>query len=184
MLNNLLEIEIAFNILNTDSSGDSEDPIDAHYKKLRCEMEVLDRDSDEFRHIHEYIRNTHGKTHLNFDLEVEDAFKIRREDEDSKFKPLHNRKLLWHGSRLTNFAGILSQGLRIAPPEAPSTGYMVKFKQPKVSSTFAIDTFTILKFGKGVYFADMVSKSANYCFTSSSNPTGLMLLCEVSLGDM
>ena len=24
-----------------------------------------------------------------------------------------------HGSRLTNFAGIISQGLRIAPPEAP-----------------------------------------------------------------
>ena len=32
-------------------------------------------------------------------------------------------------------AGILSEGLRIAPPEAPTTGYM---------------------FGKGVYFADMV----------------------------
>lgn len=30
------------------------------------------------------------------------------------------------GSRLTNFVGILSQGLRIAPPEAPATGYMVK----------------------------------------------------------
>lgn len=27
--------------------------------------------------------------------------------------------LLWHGSRLTNWVGILSQGLRIAPPEAP-----------------------------------------------------------------
>jgi poly [ADP-ribose] polymerase len=53
--------------------------------------------------------------------------------------------LLWHGSRLTNFVGILSQGLRIAPPEAPVTGYM---------------------FGKGVYFADMVTKSANYCFSS------------------
>ena len=26
--------------------------------------------------------------------------------------------------RLTNFVGILSQGLRIAPPEAPVTGYM------------------------------------------------------------
>ena len=44
--------------------------------------------------------------------------------------------LLWHGSRLTNWVGILSKGLRIAPPEAPVTGYM---------------------FGKGVYFADMVS---------------------------
>ena len=35
------------------------------------------------------------------------------------------RQLLWHGSRLTNWVGILSQGLRIAPPEAPVTGYMV-----------------------------------------------------------
>ncbi len=37
----------------------------------------------------------------------------------------HSRTLLWHGSRLTNWVGILSQGLRIAPPEAPITGYMV-----------------------------------------------------------
>ena len=51
--------------------------------------------------------------------------------------PRQNRMLLWHGSRLTNWVGILSKGLRIAPPEAPVTGYM---------------------FGKGVYFADMVSQ--------------------------
>lgn len=36
----------------------------------------------------------------------------------------------------------------------------------------------------GVYFADMVSKSANYCCTSPSNPVGLLLLCDVALGDM
>lgn len=71
--------------------------------------------------------------------------------------------LLWHGSRLTNYVGILSQGLRIAPPEAPSTGYM---------------------FGKGVYFADMVSKSANYCYTNPNSNIGCMILCEVALGDM
>ena len=69
--------------------------------------------------------------------------------------------LLWHGSRLTNWVGILSKGLRIAPPEAPVTGYM---------------------FGKGVYFADMVSKSANYCMGTSSNPTAVMTLCDVALG--
>ena len=39
-------------------------------------------------------------------------------------------------------------------------------------------------FGKGVYFADMVSKSANYCCTSKTNNTGLMILCEVALGNM
>ncbi|KAF8773148.1 Poly [ADP-ribose] polymerase 1 like protein [Argiope bruennichi] len=92
------------------------------------------------------------------------AFRINRHGESekyNKFKNLHNKKLLWHGSRLTNFVGILSQGLRIAPPEAPSTGYM---------------------FGKGVYFADMVSKGANYCRTRDS--IGLLLLCEVALGNM
>lgn len=70
--------------------------------------------------------------------------------------------LLWHGSRLTNYVGILSEGLKIAPYEAPATGYM---------------------FGKGIYFADIVSKSANYCLPKD-NTVGLMLLCEVALGEM
>ena len=128
--------------------------------------QVLDKSSEEFKLLKEYVINTHAATHKQYDLEIVDIFKVSRHGEDKRFKAfraLHNRYLLWHGSRATNFAGILSQGLRIAPPEAPSTGYM---------------------FGKGVYFADMVSKSANYCFTSRSNPVGLLLLCEVALGNM
>lgn len=39
-------------------------------------------------------------------------------------------------------------------------------------------------FGKGVYFADMVSKSANYCRVNKSSPVGLLMLCEVALGNM
>jgi poly [ADP-ribose] polymerase len=39
-------------------------------------------------------------------------------------------------------------------------------------------------FGKGVYFADLCSKSANYCHASKQNPTGILLLCEVALGSM
>ena len=72
------------------------------------------------------------------------VFKLERKGEEETYKPmkeLGNRKLLWHGSGMTNFLGILSQGLRIAPPEAPVTGY---------------------NFGKGVYFADLASKSAQY----------------------
>ena len=38
-------------------------------------------------------------------------------------------------------------------------------------------------FGKGVYFADMSSKSANYCFATSSQNTAVMLLCDVALGE-
>lgn len=35
-------------------------------------------------------------------------------------------------------------------------------------------------FGKGLYFADMSSKSANYCYVTPSKNTGLVLLSEVS----
>jgi len=60
-----------------------------------------------------------------------------------------------------NYVGILSQGLRIAPPEAPVTGYFL---------------------GKGVYFADMASKSIEYCHPTKENPYALIMLCEVALG--
>ena len=37
-------------------------------------------------------------------------------------------------------------------------------------------------FGKGVYFADISSKSANYCCSFNSGQVGLLLLCDVELG--
>lgn len=37
-------------------------------------------------------------------------------------------------------------------------------------------------FGKGVYLADMSSKSANYCVPDISDGTALLLLCEAELG--
>jgi len=168
MLDNLLEIEVAYNLL---SAGDEEenkgkDPIDKHYAKLKTEMEVLKRDSEEWSILEDYVKNTHAATHTMYTLEIEQIFKVARKGEAKRFKPfkaLPNRMLLWHGSRVTNYAGILSQGLRIAPPEAPVTGYM---------------------FGKGIYFADMVSKSANYCSTSKTQNTGLLMLCDVALGNM
>jgi poly [ADP-ribose] polymerase len=78
--------------------------------------------------------------------------------------------LLWYGSRLHNFAGILSSGFKFAPKEAPATGYM--FGKVRIN----------LYYAEGVYFTDMVSKSANYCFASKSNPVGVMILCDVALG--
>ena len=52
--------------------------------------------------------------------------------------------------------------MRIAPPSAPISGYM---------------------FGKGAYFADMSSKSANYCRPSAAAPFGILVLAEVALGE-
>lgn len=56
--------------------------------------------------------------------------------------------LLWHGSRLSNWVGILSHGLRIAPPEAPITGYMVSRNWTLEGGTKEKDTviFSVLFF--------------------------------------
>ncbi|KAK7474692.1 hypothetical protein BaRGS_00034057 [Batillaria attramentaria] len=164
MLDNLLEIEVAYSLLRGGDDGD--DPIDSHYKKLKCKLDPMDKSGDMYKRLVEYVHNTHASTHTQYTLDVLDIFEVDREGEHQTYEPfkaLPNRQLLWHGSRTTNFAGILSQGLRIAPPEAPVTGYM---------------------FGKGIYFADMVSKSANYCRTSKADPIGVLLLCEVALGNM
>jgi len=57
-------------------------------------------------------------------MQIEDIFEVEKEGEKESFTDLGNKMLLWHGSRLTNFAGIMSQGLRIAPPEAPVVRYL------------------------------------------------------------
>lgn len=49
--------------------------------------------------------------------------------------------------------------------------------------TFNISSRSIFYLLTGIYFADMVSKSSNYCFTTPTNPTGLMALSEVALGN-
>jgi poly [ADP-ribose] polymerase 2/3/4 len=129
---------------------------------------TVDSGSEEYKHLQNYLIKSAGKTH-HIQYKVQEIFRIERQGEETRFRNSSyaaiknsDRRLLWHGSRSTNYGGILSQGLRIAPIEAPSTGLM---------------------FGKGVYLADISTKSANYCWARSSGGTGLLLLCEAELGD-
>jgi hypothetical protein len=163
MLQSLQDIQVFTKLLD-EGNIENVNQLDSNYLKLDTTITPLDKNSERYKLLVEYVDNTHASTHTAYKLEVEDIFELSKESENKRYREdIDNKQLLWHGSRLTNFVGILSQGLRIAPPEAPVTGYM---------------------FGKGVYFADMVTKSANYCFASQMASTGLMLLCEVALGGM
>ena len=140
---------------------------DVQYEELGCKLEIVHKTSDEWNLICKAIAETHAPTHDEYSMVVDKVFKIERNNEWETFKTdpcyadVEHRKLLWHGSRISNWASILKNGLRIAPKEAPVTGYM---------------------FGKGVYFADSSSKSANYCFPTKDEPDGLLVLCDVALG--
>ena len=94
---------------------------------------MIDENEQVFKTVDEYIQNSSGY----YKLKLLDCFEIDRKGEKERFNPdkLDNKKLLFHGSRFSNFVGILSSGLRIAPPEdleAPCNGY---------------------NFGKGIYLA-------------------------------
>ena len=110
-----------------------------------ADIRTVESNSREYNELKTYLLRSHGVTHdLRFKLQ--DVFRIKRNGEDERFEASpfsklesSDRRLLWHGSRCTNFGGILSQGLRIAPPEAPVNGYA---------------------FGKGVYMVfDSLVKS-------------------------
>lgn len=128
-------------------------PIDDHYVRMATVLSRVAPGTPVFNLIEKYKKNTQGETHSDRS-KIRNVFEINMPNEKRK-----STTLLWHGSRLTNWHSILSHGLKIAPPEAPHTGFM---------------------FDKGVYTADCFSKSANYCF--SNNGVGLMVLCEVDLG--
>ncbi|CAF1916114.1 unnamed protein product [Brassica napus] len=165
MVEALGEIEFATKLLSIDH-GLKDDPLYYHYQQLNCELTPVGADSEEFSMVAKYMENTHAKADSGYTVEIIQLFRASRAVEADRFQQFSsskNRMLLWHGSRLTNWVRILSQGLQIAPREAPLTGY---------------------RFGKGVYFADMFSKSANYCYANSGSNDGVLLLCEVALGDV
>ncbi|KAJ6640213.1 Poly [ADP-ribose] polymerase [Pseudolycoriella hygida] len=139
--------------------------IDRYYR-LNTEIIPMARADYEFKLLEEYAKITNYQPNDDYKLEIDEIFKLSRNGEDERFerfKCFRNRYLLWHGSFLSNFASILCHGLKIAPQEVPRLGK---------------------KFGKGIYFADMISKSTKFCVTGKDNcRTGLILLCEVAIGD-
>ncbi|KAL5962271.1 Poly ADP-ribose polymerase 2-A [Taenia solium] len=163
LLKALEDIEAAFSIIKKKGKTVDMHPADKNYGNLKCEIKPISAGDKMDKLIKDYVRMTHAPTHNSYDLEVLQAFELDKSGEVESFRDYGTRRLLWHGSRITNWMGILGRGLKIAPPEAPSTGYM---------------------FGKGVYFADCASKSANYTYPTSKEKVGIMALCEVSLGEI
>jgi len=63
MLEALRDIEIASEFLDTKDEGTEEDPLDAHYNKLHCDIKPLDHDSSDFKLVEKYLKQTHAPTH-------------------------------------------------------------------------------------------------------------------------
>ncbi|KAJ3577239.1 hypothetical protein NPX13_g3329 [Xylaria arbuscula] len=132
MLDTLTDMEVANTIMNSNSKSKdaaSVHKLDAHFQNLKLnELAPLDHSTQEYKEIQNYLIDSSAQQH-GLRYRLQDIFRVERPGENERFEKStktikdSRRLLLWHGSRTTNFGGILSQGLRIAPPEAPVNGY-------------------------------------------------------------
>lgn len=143
-----------------DKESEDKNMLDRYYEDLHCEVVEVEKDSDEFALVEKALITTLKSNGPK--IELVDLFSVEREGERDNFNDLPNRTLLWHATRLSNYASILKTGLKLPPADAPSSGY---------------------SFGKGIYFYDMASKAATFCAPNGSSGTGVFLLCDVALGN-
>ena len=134
-------------------------PLDYIFSSLNCKIELLEENCQESQHILRYMYCSHGAEQKR----VEAIYRVQCEQERKKFflatKP-KNRKLLWHGTKLSNMMSILHKGMIVDAPYAEVTGR---------------------SFGNGVYFADIFDKSFSYS-DGMDREGQYMLLCDVALG--
>lgn len=131
-------------------------PLDIDYELLKCELNLLDPKSKEYKVIDNYVKHT-GSTYRQ--LKILNVWRVDREGEEerlSSHEDIDNRRLLWHGTNVAVVAAILKSGLRIMPHSGG-------------------------RVGRGIYFASENSKSAGYVGCTSSG-LGIMFLNEVALG--
>lgn len=160
MVDELKNMEVAIKITNKESSD-----IDNVYNSLNAKIHPVEKFSDEWNFIFDYVHNTHGSTH-SFKVELINVYKLDRNEKEitkSTMEKIGNKHLLWHGSRMTNFCSIVKNGLLLNPE---TLGVKITGKM----------------FSQGIYMASSFSKSFNYCDSTISNDYACLLLCESALG--
>ena len=81
---------------------------DACYQKLNCSIRSVKKNEKTYQLLTDSIHNTHGQTHNNFTLEIQDMYEIDKESDNKNFVDYGNNNYLFHGSRMSNFVGIIS----------------------------------------------------------------------------
>ena len=124
---------------------------------VRNDIRKLGDNTYSARIIKEYFRNSNPH---NINIRIVQIWKVHNVRDFAQFMQNNydqvDNLMLWHGTSRSNLVSILQNNLQL--PVSATHGHM---------------------FGSGIYFADRMSKSANY--TDSSGPQ-VFLLCQVALG--
>lgn len=166
-LETVRDITEASHLIGDLTGSTLDDPLSDRYKKMGCSIAPLDKDSDDYKMILNYLEKTYEPVKvgdISYGVSIDNIFAIESEASPSynELKKLPNKVLLWCGSRTSNMLRHLKKGFLPAICSLPVPGYM---------------------FGKAIICSDAAAEAAKYGFTAVDRPEGFLVLAVASLGD-
>lgn len=135
--------------------------VEQKYKALNCNIETVS--PTQFKEMKEYIEKSVVRGSR---VKVKNIWKIQRVKEHEAFaKDVGNDKLLFHGSAVKNWVGILSRGLLL----------------PKIVVTLGVHRTDAGWLGNGIYFGNAACTAQNYAHPGKRG-TRFMTVATVALG--
>ena len=135
--------------------------IEQKYLALKCCIEPVD--PQVFQKMKDYFEKSVVRSWPK--VAVKNIWKIQRQGEGQAFNSVGNDKLLFHGSNVKNWVGIMSRGLLM----------------PKIVVSLGVHRTDAGWLGNGIYFGDAACTSCGYAGTGRRG-TRFVAIATVSLG--
>ncbi|KAL3530404.1 hypothetical protein ACH5RR_009726 [Cinchona calisaya] len=160
------DITVASHLIG-DMESTLDDPLFDRYKKLGCSISPLEKDSNDYKMIVNYLEKTYEPYkvgEISYGVSVENIYEVELSACPSldEIKRLPNKMLLWCGSRSSNLLRHLHKGFLPAVCSLPVPGYM---------------------FGRAIVCSDAAAEAARYGFTAVDRPEGFLVLAVAALGE-
>jgi poly [ADP-ribose] polymerase len=137
--------------------------VDQEYDALQSRIEPLAPSDPDYKEMERHVVKSQVKTKS---IKVRSIFRVRRENEWKSFaQHVGNHKMLFHGSRVQNWVGILSRGILL----------------PKIVVSMGVNRTDEGWLGSGIYFGDASCTSAFYT-SPGKKKTRFLAIVRVALG--
>jgi poly [ADP-ribose] polymerase 2/3/4 len=139
--------------------------VDQEYDALKCTIAAVMPNTPKFFELEDHVIKSQVKSKS---IKVKNIFTLKREGEWDQFtNDIGNQRLMFHGSRMQNWVGILSRGILL----------------PKIVVSMGVKRTDAGWLGNGIYFGDAACTSAYYT-SEGQRLTRIMGIARVALGKM
>lgn len=137
--------------------------VDQQYQALGCTLGWIEPKSPEFAEIEDYVVGSQIKSK---NVRIKRIYTLARGPEQKAYdSSVGGERLLFHGSRIKNWVGILSRGILL----------------PKIVVSLGVNRTDAGWLGHGIYFGDAAC-TASFYTSPGRRKTRLMALARVGLG--